>query len=149
MVDAALGADGTETGGILVGVYSGGTPLITHALEVASQNPSRNRFQIPAGITHHLVDCVRRVDPRLGYLGEWHTHPADVRASDVDLSTMRHIARRLRGEPVSPLLLVWRMTGPHRYDVDAQIFVGGRRWGATLSDAPDLTVGPDHPFAPS
>jgi hypothetical protein len=144
MVEAAIGADTTETGGILVGVYSRGTPLIAHALEVASQNPSRTRFQIPAGITHQLVDCVRRVDPRLGYLGEWHTHPADVRTSDVDLSTMRDIARRLRDEPVSPLLLVWHRTGPGRYDVDAQIFVAGRRRRASLTDAPDLIMG-SHP----
>src|ERR1700737_3572328 len=92
MLDAAIGADTTETGGILVGVYSKGTPLITHALEVPPQNPSRNRFQIPAVVTHLLVDCVRRVDPRLGYLGEWHTHPANVGTSNVDLSTMRRIS---------------------------------------------------------
>jgi hypothetical protein len=63
---------------------------------------------------------MRRADARLGYLGDWHTHPRDAAASDVD----RRMLRRLSGSD-SPdagetvLLIVRRRC--REYVVDAHL----------------------------
>lgn len=106
IVEAAVGAHPTEVGGILVGVMAGLSPWIAHALVIPPETPQPNHYLIPAGVTQPLVDCVRRVDRRLGYLGDWHVHPADVGPSRTDLKTMRRIAR----VTPAPILVVARKT---------------------------------------
>ena len=124
MREAALRAHPRETGGILVGVWADRRPWVTRACEVPSADSGLAHYVLPAGVTRTLVEQLQRSDPRLGYLGDWHTHPMDMPASQVDRQTIRRLAvttGRAGGEIV---LLVARRRGDH-YVFDAD--VGNRR----------------------
>jgi proteasome lid subunit RPN8/RPN11 len=92
MVAAASRAAPVETGGVLIGVDLPDGVWITRALEVRLVAGTRTAFRIPAGATHQVVDLIRQADPRLGYIGDWHSHPADLPASPRDLRSLAAIA---------------------------------------------------------
>jgi hypothetical protein len=108
-----------ETGGLIVGVATADTVWITNFLELALTRRHRSRFVIPAGATHPAIDDARIADPRVGYLGDWHSHPADLGPSAVDFSTLQDLAvgslrhRRLLGlvrrTDVSWSFELWRL----------------------------------------
>jgi proteasome lid subunit RPN8/RPN11 len=81
-----------ETGGIVLGCLTATGVWITRFAEVPSKSPHLTRFLIPAGSTHRIVDEAHAADARVGYLGDWHTHPADTGASNVDLATLQDLA---------------------------------------------------------
>ena len=89
IIAAARAAHPFETGGILVGVRSRSRPWVALAPVINTRESALNRYQIPAGVTRHLVRSIRSGDSRLGYLGDWHVHPADAGPSALDRSTMR------------------------------------------------------------
>lgn len=89
MVAAAHAADPMETGGILLGVRAGGRPWVTAIAEIPSAVPGSSSYVLPQGATGRAVDDARRRDERLGYLGEWHTHPSGGAASSQDRRMMR------------------------------------------------------------
>jgi hypothetical protein len=66
---------------------------------------------LPADATRSLVERVQRADPRLGYLGDWHTHPVDAATSGVDRQTVRKITRASGPEAGDVVLLVARRRG--------------------------------------
>lgn len=100
-----------ETGGILLGLLGDGDPWIVEAVEIPSAVPQLYAYQLPAGVTHPAVRAAQARDPRLGYLGDWHSHPLDVRASFTDLGTyMGAIRRALRLHEQPPLMVVMRKT---------------------------------------
>lgn len=109
----------SETGGVLLGVRTGRSPWITHAVEVESATRGPRHYCLPAGSTTALVDEMRRVDSRLGYMGEWHVHPADVGPSPTDRATMRALAKRQNGRSRHPILIVARRCGK-TYMLDAR-----------------------------
>lgn len=88
----ARSAHPNETGGILLGVRNGGRPWITQAAEIPSTDRGRSHYRLPADTTTVAVARARKTDPRLGYLGEWHSHPTDVGPSPTDRATMRRLA---------------------------------------------------------
>ena len=110
IVEKAQAALPSEVGGILVGVRSRGEPWVTHAPAMRSTGESRLTFAIPRGARPLAVDELRSVDPRLGYVGEWHSHPGDVGPSYQDRRTMRHISLSRDAECPEPLLLIARLT---------------------------------------
>lgn len=99
----ARSADPNETGGILLGVHNAGRPWITHAAEIPSRERGRSHYRLPADTTTAAVARARETDPRLGYLGEWHSHPSDVGPSPTDRATMRRLALR---HPRTGLVLI-------------------------------------------
>ena len=101
---AALGAHPNEAGGILVGVRAADRPWVTYALEIPGATVGVTHYVLPGGITKPIVRCVRRVDKRLGYLGEWHVHPADIGPSRTD----RHTLRTIAGKSPEPILVIAR-----------------------------------------
>jgi integrative and conjugative element protein (TIGR02256 family) len=105
---SAARAHPLETGGILIGVTAGNSPWVTDAREFDSPERAPAQFILPRGVTRRAVRDARRLDGRLGYLGDWHSHPADVPASGTDLFTTRTTALAMR-RPV--LLLVVRRHG--------------------------------------
>lgn len=107
MVAAAAHAHPYETGGILIGVHLDNQPWVTRAIEIPSPNRSRHHYKIPAGATQPAVHAARRADPRLGYLGDWHTHPADVGPSPTDLATLAIFSIKHPRTP-NPTLVVVR-----------------------------------------
>lgn len=96
-----------ETGGVLAGVLAGEDLWITHALELPTTDRSRNHYRLPGRRTRSTIRSLRTVDPRLGYLGDWHSHPHDVGPSPMDLATLALISVIRRGEPV-PAIIVLR-----------------------------------------
>jgi proteasome lid subunit RPN8/RPN11 len=98
-----------ETGGILLGMLSDGRRWITTAREITSTRPRSNRYEIPARVTKRLVLEAREADSRLGYLGDWHSHPADSGPSGIDLGTyLRLLGHAIRRNETTPLLVVVR-----------------------------------------
>lgn len=121
MTAAALQAYPNETGGILIGVHLDGEPWVTAAIEIASTDRGRNHYRIPSGATQPAVHAARRVDRRVGYLGDWHSHPSDIGPSPTDLATLALISMRHPHTP-NPTLLVVRHT-VNGYALDARRIV--------------------------
>ena len=111
-----------ETGGILVGVYVEGDPWITYAIEIPSPDSGRHHYRIPGGTTQPAVKAAREQDSRLGYLGDWHSHPADVGPSPTDLASLALISYRRPRRP-NPTTIVARKRGDE-YVLDARRIVG-------------------------
>ena len=121
MIAAAARAHPDETGGVLVGVQSNGQPWATHAVEISSPNSGRHRYEIPSSTTQPAVREARRFDPRLGYLGDWHSHPVDVGPSPTDFTSLELVSTGLPSAE-HPTLVVVRKT-PSGYVLDAHRIV--------------------------
>lgn len=118
MTTAAARAHPNETGGILIGVYAKGQPWVTAAVEIATQDRGRNHYTIPAGTTQQAVLMARTLDHRLGYLGDWHSHPNDAGPSTIDLAALAFISLKHPRIP-NPIQIVLRRTN-HGYTLDAR-----------------------------
>lgn len=125
-------AEPDETGGILLGVRTNGRPWITVAVEIASPDRGHSHYRLPAGATSPAVARARQQDPRLGYLGEWHSHPADVGPSPTDRATMRRLALRCLGTGLI-LIVVRRGHQGHWLDIRETAFPFLRRHDAVLT----------------
>jgi len=109
--DAATKAHPSETGGVLIGVLADGRrPWITNAVELPSAKSSGTFYEVPAGARRRAVKRLRRHDPRLGYLGEWHAHPADIPPSAIDAATLGQLAADPDAGCERPVLLIARRT---------------------------------------
>lgn len=117
LVNAATGSLPLETGGILLGVKLNGRPCVVSAIEIPSKDRSRAHYRLPGGQTKKRVIEARKVDGRVGYLGEWHSHPADVGPSAQDRGAMRLLSY-VQSSPC-PLLIVARL-GPTGYYLDVR-----------------------------
>jgi proteasome lid subunit RPN8/RPN11 len=128
MINAAAAAHPRETGGVLVGVAlargrAGGRPWVTHAVEVPSPKSGPVYYELPAGARQRTVLRLRRGDPRLGYLGDWHSHPADIDPSRTDASSVASAAAS--GDLPRPLLFVVRSVDDG-YQIDARQWTGSK-----------------------
>jgi integrative and conjugative element protein (TIGR02256 family) len=117
---AAARAYPQETGGILLGVWAERRPWVTHAREIDSSDRGPTHYVLPAGKTRALVEQMQHLDSRLGYLGDWHTHPVDAAASPVDRHSLRRLAETLSPDAAAVMLIVARRMG-HNYVVDAHV----------------------------
>jgi hypothetical protein len=120
MSEAARRAHPCETGGILVGVWVDGSPWVVFACEVPSRASGPSHYVLPAGLTRSLVTEIQGGDSRVGYLGDWHTHPADVPASDLDGKTARKVVQDADSDSGDVVLLVARRRG-RQYVLDAHL----------------------------
>lgn len=94
-----------ETGGVLVGCDIDGRTVVTHALEIPDPTASPTNYTVPAGAAEPAVQAATTDDDRLGYLGEWHSHPSGGPPSVTDRATMMELQDTSgTGSPV--LLLV-------------------------------------------
>lgn len=107
-----------ETGGILVGLLADDGPWVTHAFQIETAERSSVRFELPAGVTQDLVRSARTVDPRLGYVGDWHSHPADVGPSSTDMRSLSGLARGARrfGDRPPVMIVVRRRKDEWAFD---------------------------------
>lgn len=119
MMEAAIAAHPTETGGILVGVLAGRRPWVTAAIEVRSSSSTRTSFEIEGQARARTVASAQERDPRLGYLGEWHSHPADQGPSGRDIASMLALAADPDAGCRRPVLLIVRRTNGG-YEIDAR-----------------------------
>lgn len=122
MLAAAAKAHPNETGGILLGVHTdGGHPWVTRAIEIATSDRGHHHYRIPAGTTQARVHAARRTEQRLGYLGDWHSHPANIGPSPTDLATLAMYSIK-HPRTANPTLIVVRNTPVGRV-VDARRIV--------------------------
>lgn len=121
MVRAATRSYPLETGGILVGVHVDGHPWVTAAIEIPTTERGSHHYRIPQGATQPAVRSARRADPRLGYLGDWHSHPSIGGPSPTDLASLAFISIRHPRTP-NPTSVVLRRTDTG-YDLDARRIV--------------------------
>jgi proteasome lid subunit RPN8/RPN11 len=124
IVTAARDAHPDETGGVLIGVLLGSRPWVTDAILVPSEKSSPVYYELPEGARQEAVDRARLDDPRLGYIGDWHSHTFDIGPSQTDRTTMTRLAAR--GEDCRrPVLMIARRRGEaHRLEAHQQV---GRR----------------------
>jgi proteasome lid subunit RPN8/RPN11 len=121
--DLATIATPFETGGIVAGVATDGGVWITTVVEIPVPQRRRSKYEVPAGVTPMVIRELRKRDSRLGYIGDWHSHPADASVSDVDLRTLsvltssRANARRLiliaRAKGLTWTIEAWGRRGRH------------------------------------
>ncbi len=107
--DMAEAASPCETGGILVGVKARRTAWIVGAIELA-EGRVPGHYTVPKGVTRPAVHRAREtIDPRVGYAGEWHSHPGDFGPSASDRATMRALSWFVpRPPPGGPCFLLVR-----------------------------------------
>ncbi len=102
---AASQAMPNETGGVLLGCGIDGRAVVVKALEVCDPDATDSHYCVPEGATPAVVKEAQRRDPRLGYLGEWHSHPSGAPPSSLDTATMLSVAASSdRQEPVLVLV---------------------------------------------
>lgn len=130
-----------EIGGVLIGVETERRPWVTRAVTVPSRRATPVYYEIPAGARRQAVRRSRRDDPRLGYLGDWHSHPADIGPSGKDRETMADLAAdRDSGCPRPVLLLARRRGEDYRLDARQQV-------GSKLRELRPIMAGPLEPDA--
>jgi integrative and conjugative element protein (TIGR02256 family) len=108
-----------ETGGVMVGVYADGNPWVTGVVEIASKDRGRHHYRIPGGTTQPAVLKARNSDCRVGYLGDWHSHPSDAPPSSLDLASLRFVSYVQPRRP-NPTMLVLRHKDNSTYTIDAR-----------------------------
>ncbi len=140
LAKAAERAHPRETGGVLVGVTAGGRPWVTHAIEVPSKKSASTFYELPAGARSRVVESLREADGRLGYLGEWHSHPSDVAPSSTDVSTIA--ALEATGDCTRPVLFVLRRRHDGDYQIDARQWSRGSLRPLRLIEAGPLPEAP-------
>jgi hypothetical protein len=126
LIAAADAADPDEIGGVLVGVmldrgHGAGRPWVTHAVVVASRKRGRSHYELPADARRRVVTRLRKTDSRLGYLGDWHSHPTDVGPSPTDIESIESAS--VEGDCPRPLLFLVRR-GRKRYRIDPRQWTG-------------------------
>ncbi|MFG1909445.1 Mov34/MPN/PAD-1 family protein [Kribbella sp. NPDC048928] len=115
-----------EVGGILVGWWEGPKTAVVHEILVVSDDQSglnhydRKHDLAQSVLTKYLSGLE---DHRMGYIGEWHSHPAARPPSDIDLEELVAISRRSR-RPV--VLMVLAVTADD--DVIPHVVIGRGRW---------------------
>lgn len=137
--------DPFETGGILLGVLSDDVPWVTRVIEVPPLHPHPSRYELPEGATHAIVAEARLGDPRLGYVGDWHTHPGDTGPSSLDLRSLARLARWAfhRSEP-PPILVIVRKSA-----ADWLVTASRPGWPRARSAPVVLTGAPERRNAPA
>lgn len=135
MCVAASKAHPYETGGVLAGVIAAGRPWITHVKTVSPRRGRPSFYTLPEGKREQAIRSLRRLDPRIGYLGDWHSHPVDVGPSCTDCESIRSIS--LAGDLARPVLVVVRWNEDF-HTLDARQWTGRRLRSLRVVAAGDL-----------
>jgi integrative and conjugative element protein (TIGR02256 family) len=101
-----------EVGGILVGWREGGVIIVHDFLLVGDGSSTGYRYDRNHQVAQNILATrlSRTEDHRLGYVGEWHSHPAPQPPSTTDLRALRAIARTIDG-PVALIVLAAHRDG--------------------------------------
>lgn len=101
-----------ETGGILLGFRTPDLVVVTRLLTVPDPRSSRHSYRRRRRHAQDQMAAARTDDAgAVGYVGEWHTHPADQPPSRTDLRALAATARLAAG-PVALLVLAYPAAGP-------------------------------------
>ena len=122
----ALEALPNELGGILVGWWEGNsTAVVVGVLSVPDDAAGRTHYERRHSRAQQALDSYRvsHGDPRLGYIGEWHSHPAPQPPSSTDRSELVAIVRESKKRAA---LVVLAVQEGNR--VDTYGLIGSPRW---------------------
>lgn len=109
-----------ETGGILLGWWTNGLPVAVDAIELPDDRATRTRWtRRRVSADRALGNAVQRLGLHVGYIGDWHSHPADVPPSWRDLHQLRTDSRDY---PNALALAVVR----HGGRIDTRLALAGR-----------------------
>jgi integrative and conjugative element protein (TIGR02256 family) len=87
-----------ETGGVLLGFRVPEGVVVTRALVVPDPRSSRHSYLLHSRRAQALMRAVRGdAPPVVGYVGEWHTHPAETPPSRTDQRALGAAARLAAG----------------------------------------------------
>jgi len=112
MLTAGLAALPRETGGILVGFRTEDQVVVTRAAVVPDVGSSGREYRLlKARASDELTRLQVGTAHVLGYVGDWHTHPADVPPSCTDLATLELIAAAA-GDIVALIVLPFDRVAP-------------------------------------
>lgn len=126
---AAVAAEPFETGGLLLGWWDEGAVVVRYAVEVqdraaTSSGWTRNEHPSQAALASALELYQH---PWLGYVGDWHSHPAPCGPSGQDERSIRRASRSF----ATPLLLLVRRSDGQ---VDARAARAGRKLSVTMTE---------------
>ena len=97
-----------ETGGILLGFRTLDLVVVTRALTVPDPRSSRHTYRRHRRRAQaQMAAAGINETPGIGYVGEWHTHPADCPPSRIDIRALTATAR-LTTAPVALIVLAYR-----------------------------------------
>jgi integrative and conjugative element protein (TIGR02256 family) len=147
-----------ESGGILLGYREVDNVVITHAIVVDGGGATKDRYvrdDVRANelLAEFLSD--RAEDDPIGYVGEWHSHPAPSGPSTIDRNALRAAAKAAQG-PVALLVFTPSDAGAYFGLIarrqrlgrvitrDAQVIFPAPRFGQ-LGPLPDGAVRGDGP----
>lgn len=113
---AAGQAHPLETGGALLGYRRNRAVLVTSALVINDPEATSSSYTGRGRLIQHALDHVLPTLPEgTGYVGPWHTHPAQVGHSRKDRRAVRRIADQYTNLIVS--LVAMRAGGGYELDV--------------------------------
>lgn len=85
-----------ERGGLLLGWWDHRDIIIQLAVEVRDPGATFATWTRHETAAQQALDEARATlaDPRIGYVGDWHTHPAPIGASPADKAALRRASRQ-------------------------------------------------------
>lgn len=95
MANFAAVAAPRETGGVLLGWWDDDMVVVRHAIEVPDKAASRFSWNRRPRATRKALDAALAAldHPLLGYVGDWHCHPASCGASSQDEASVAKTSR--------------------------------------------------------
>ena len=138
----ALDASPHELGGIMIGWWEGDSTAVVQAmLPVPDHSSGRWHYQRRHSPAQEILDVYMRTrdDPRCGYVGEWHSHPAPQPPSATDRDALSAIVRQDR-KTVALVVLALTRHG----EVNPHGLIGRPRWPrrASIEVAPVERMSP-------
>ncbi|WP_219844384.1 SAVED domain-containing protein [Microbacterium sp. MYb66] len=103
-----------EAGGVLLGYRTDSNFVVTEVLQVRGHATTTSFVRDDVEANRLLTEFLKDRDPSdpVGYIGEWHSHPAPVGASPRDLESIRATAR---AHPEPLILLIYSAGTPWTY----------------------------------
>lgn len=99
-----------ETGGLVLGWWEGKSPVIHSVVEVSDPAAGPTRWQRNERVATLVLEesLLKTSVAHLGYIGDWHSHPANIGPSATDIAALRRVSRQY---PQAVVLLVVREGG--------------------------------------
>jgi integrative and conjugative element protein (TIGR02256 family) len=89
LVNAGADALPNETGGVLVGFRSANRVVVTRVLPVSDAASTGISFRLSVSSAQRAVDDLRPdAGAHIGFVGDWHIHPADSPPSAMDTDSL-------------------------------------------------------------